>query len=263
MKDLHEIQRKKWEEREKKQEEIRKETKRWREIADGEKARARTFLARAEEPWPEVQVRRWEENPKKVKREEDEFDRCRWGGRTYTKTWKNVVREQEEFLRTKGIKVDYNYRDPDDCICRDSDDSDEEGAFPCLPMPSDEKGDNPRRLVRFEGRNPTKMKGREEEEGNTEKEKEKEKGKATRSLITEVIAWNIAHEEDSEDSDEIVNISTEEDSSDETDKKKKPTNGNLQTANCFSRWEQDRKEWGPHIKALEEAIQRENMLNEA
>ena len=64
---------------------------------------------------------------------------------------------------------------------------------------------------------------------------------------------------------EIVTIeTTDEGSSDETEKIRKSTNSDMPPLECISRWWRDeKKEWGPHIAALEKAIDRENMLNEA
>ena len=73
------------------------------------------------------------------------------------------------------------------------------------------------------------------------------------------------------DSDEVVTIETTDDESpDETETKRKSSN--LQQADCLSRepyiwcprgWRDKRKKWAPHIAALEKAIGRENLLKEA
>ena len=89
--------------RKRREEEIEKETRRWKEIANAEQGPI----------WPEIQRRRWEEKDRKGEEEQDynhqpeegRSKASRWGGksskqdwkgRTWKgKTWKDTVREKE------------------------------------------------------------------------------------------------------------------------------------------------------------------------
>ena len=82
-----------------------------------------------------------------------------------------------------------------------------------------------------------------------------------------MLAWNISNQEESEDSEGIVTISSEEEDTEEnkdiTPKcrcKGKGHRTKKQAIECISkaRWEKDMKEWSPHIEALNKAIYREN-----
>ena len=83
-----------------------------------------------------------------------------------------------------------------------------------------------------------------------------------------MLAWNISHQEESEDSEGIVTISSEEEETKEIKdiipkcrcKGKKGHQTKKHAIECISKekWKKDMKAWSPHIEALNKAINREN-----